>query len=143
MTISKKTLQNLTFTRSASDSGRAETSLFSSWVTKSITGSGSINAVEDISSYPKEIFRLQKCILHNRLTKINKELKRYTNSGVTYQYSKTNPSELDEYSGRNLASSPIPHLKAVFCPGRVNKMIFLQDNTYNIKNPVSKEVTTW
>jgi len=73
---------------------------------------------------------------------MNKELKRFTNFGVTYQYSATNPSELDGYSGRNLASSPIPHLKAVFSPDQVNKMIFLQDNTYNIKNPVSKEVKT-
>lgn len=39
----------LTFTRSASDNGLAETSLFRSCVTKSITGSGSIKAVEDIS----------------------------------------------------------------------------------------------
>lgn len=41
--------EKLTFTRSASDNGLDETSRFSSWVTKSITGSGSMNAVEDMS----------------------------------------------------------------------------------------------
>ena len=41
--------QKLTLTRSASDNGLADTSLFRSCATKSITGSGSMNAVEDIS----------------------------------------------------------------------------------------------
>lgn len=38
-----------TLTRSASDNGLADTSLFRSWATKSITGSGSMKAVDDIS----------------------------------------------------------------------------------------------
>ena len=46
---SEGNLRNLTFTRSASDSGLEETSRFSNCVTKSITGNGSMKAVEDIS----------------------------------------------------------------------------------------------
>lgn len=76
MATSKRTLQDLTFTRSASDRGRAETSLFSNWVTKSITGSGSIKAVEDISAYPKELFRLKKLFDITGLIKMNKGLKK-------------------------------------------------------------------
>lgn len=47
--LTKKEKDKPTFTRSASDNGREETSRFSSWVTNSITGNGSMKAVEDIS----------------------------------------------------------------------------------------------
>lgn len=50
----KKTEAHLTFTRSASDNGLDDTSRFSSCVTNSITGNGSIKAVEDISAAFKE-----------------------------------------------------------------------------------------
>lgn len=50
--IQQKEMGN-TLTRSASDRGLAVTSLFSSCVTKSITGSGSMKAVDDMST-PKQ-----------------------------------------------------------------------------------------
>lgn len=48
-----------TFTRSESDNGLAETSLFSSWATNSMTGNGSIKAVDDISAKEKNYLRVE------------------------------------------------------------------------------------
>lgn len=63
--------------RSESDNGLEVTSRFSSCVTKSITGSGSMNAVEDISATlvklpPQQQYKIYQGNIRNKITIDNK-----------------------------------------------------------------------
>ncbi|PIN19441.1 hypothetical protein CDL12_07882 [Handroanthus impetiginosus] len=65
--------RRLTLTRSASDNGLAETSLFRSWVTKSITGSGSMKAVDDISAPSRTVIHKIKRIKNHGIDQRKEE----------------------------------------------------------------------
>ena len=83
--------KKLTFTRSASDNGLVETSLFRSWVTKSITGSGSMKAVEDISATQyviqlDEYNRFQNSLEERRYTTSNKTPKFMNSIIIHFRY---------------------------------------------------------